>query len=314
MSSGYSRHSWIDPRVELRLSSIQGTGTFARDPIKAGEVVFRWGGVVMTEKEISRGWHKPHTASEIEVGLFLCGLPDDPDSIDDFTNHSCDPSAWLVDEVTVAARRDIASGEEITLDYSTFSSQEDRVIFETCSCGTSLCRGRVTEGDWRRSDVQSMYPGHFPPHIEDLIEEAPDGSSDVHYKVRPAIDSEVVERLNQTDGSADPSWDWGIVLSRSLTWVGAYQGEDLVGFVNVAWDGGVHAFLLDPRVRPDFRRRGIGTELVHRAAKVARRAGVEWLHVDFEPELKAFYASCGFRPTEAGLFRLQDPEAISGDR
>jgi hypothetical protein len=34
-------------------------------------------------------------------------------------------------------------------------------------------------------------------------------------------------------------------------------------------------------------------------------AKCEWLHVDFEDHLRPFYlASCGFRPTDAGLIAL----------
>ncbi|TDC74765.1 GNAT family N-acetyltransferase, partial [Streptomyces hainanensis] len=36
----------------------------------------------------------------------------------------------------------------------------------------------------------------------------------------------------------------------------------LVGFVNVAWDGGAHAFLLDTVVASDHRRLGIAARLV----------------------------------------------------
>ena len=61
------------------------------------------------------------------------------------------------------------------------------------------------------------------------------------------------------------------VLERSLCHVGAYAGEQLVGFVNVAWDGGVHAFLLDTTVHPDFQRRGIATQLVGVATEDARQ-------------------------------------------
>ena len=51
-----------------------------------------------------------------------------------------------------------------------------------------------------------------------------------------------------------------------------------------------------------------GTELVRRAAAGARAAGCDWLHVDFRPELAAFYLdSCGFRPTDAGLIALRGP-------
>lgn len=95
------------------------------------------------------------------------------------------------------------------------------------------------------------------------------------------------------------------VLRRSLVHVGAYNGEKLIGFVNVAWDGGEHAFLLDTCVDPDQRRQGIATALVNRARDEASARGAGWLHVDFEPHLEGFYRACGFRPTAAGLIRLR---------
>jgi GNAT superfamily N-acetyltransferase len=79
-----------------------------------------------------------------------------------------------------------------------------------------------------------------------------------------------------------------------------------VGFVNVAWDGADHAFLLDTKTRPTVQRRGIGTALVELAATQAQKAGCEWLHVDFTEELRTFYIdSCDFTPAPAGLKRLR---------
>jgi ribosomal protein S18 acetylase RimI-like enzyme len=100
--------------------------------------------------------------------------------------------------------------------------------------------------------------------------------------------------------------DWhGQVANHSLGWVCAREGDELVGFVNVAWDGGVHAFVLDTIVAVKARRRGVGKELVDRAVEGARAAGCEWLHVDFDDDLRAFYfEACGFRPTNAGLIAL----------
>ncbi|MBZ9793519.1 GNAT family N-acetyltransferase [Rhizobium sp. 3T7] len=95
------------------------------------------------------------------------------------------------------------------------------------------------------------------------------------------------------------------VLSRSLGHVGAYEGRRIVGFVNVAWDGGVHAFILDTCVHPDFHRQGIATRLIREAESLARQRGAHWLHVDFEPHLEEFYRGCGFRPTTAGLIKLK---------
>jgi GNAT superfamily N-acetyltransferase len=74
----------------------------------------------------------------------------------------------------------------------------------------------------------------------------------------------------------------------------------------VAWDGGVHAFVLDTLVAADRRRHGIGRGLLDVAARESRAAGCEWLHVDFEDELSTFYVSvCGFEPTPAGLLALR---------
>lgn len=96
------------------------------------------------------------------------------------------------------------------------------------------------------------------------------------------------------------------VLEHSLGWVCARSGGDLIGFVNVAWDGGVHAFILDPIVATSSRGQGVGTELIARAAAGARTGGCEWLHVDFDDHLRAFYfEACGFVPTTAGLIRLR---------
>jgi N-acetylglutamate synthase-like GNAT family acetyltransferase len=101
--------------------------------------------------------------------------------------------------------------------------------------------------------------------------------------------------------------DWQAQVSRhSLGWVCAREDGQLVGFVNVAWDGDVHAFLLDTVVTGRVGRRGVGTKLVAVASDNARAAGCEWLHVDFEDHLRPFYFdSCGFSPTNAGLIRLK---------
>lgn len=100
--------------------------------------------------------------------------------------------------------------------------------------------------------------------------------------------------------TGDPEAIW----AKSLFHLGAYDGERLVGYVNVAGDGGIHAFILDPTVHPDRRRLGIGTTLVRAAADEARNRGCKWLHVDFEPRYEQFYRGCGFRATAAGVMRL----------
>jgi len=101
-------------------------------------------------------------------------------------------------------------------------------------------------------------------------------------------------------------WDWlALVHEHSLGWVTARDHETLVGFVNVVWDGQVHARLQDTMVASAARRRGVGTQLVATAVEHARTAGCGWLHVDFDERLRPFYLdACGFTPTAAGLIEL----------
>jgi GNAT superfamily N-acetyltransferase len=128
--------------------------------------------------------------------------------------------------------------------------------------------------------------------------------SEIIYRFAPPVTDEALNALFAASWPQHQAADFQTVLGRSLTYVCAYQGERLVGFVNVAWDGGVHAFILDTRVHPTCRRQGIGVGLVQQAIQAARSRGIEWLHVDFEPPLRPFYERCGFRSTQAGLMRL----------
>ncbi|XVV08818.1 GNAT family N-acetyltransferase [Actinoplanes sp. CA-131856] len=124
------------------------------------------------------------------------------------------------------------------------------------------------------------------------------------------VDDAQLSALHARAFGADPVVQpWARRLERhALTWIGAFEAGVLIGFVQVCWDGGGHAFLLDTAVEPSHQGRGIGAALVEAATTEARAAGCEWLHVDFEPHLAHFYLdSCGFRPTTAGLIALAAP-------
>lgn len=133
---------------------------------------------------------------------------------------------------------------------------------------------------------------------------------EVRYEVRRKPGGEeFLELMAAAWGNPGP--DFGPVLERSFTWVTARVADRLVGFVNVAWDGGVHFFLLDTSVHPDWRHRGIGQRLVREAIAACEGHG-DWLHVDADDALMDdFYRPCGFIPTPAGLVNLRAGSATA---
>jgi hypothetical protein len=91
-----------------------------------------------------------------------------PDQLIHYCNHSCDPSLWHVDAHTIATRRAVRAGDELTIDYSTQTTHHD---FEmTCNCGTALCRGTVTGVDWTDQEWQRRYGDHVVPAVRRAID------------------------------------------------------------------------------------------------------------------------------------------------
>jgi SET domain-containing protein len=131
----YGPTEWINPRVETRPSPIHGKGMFASTPIRQGEVVNIWGGTfLLTEEDMRRGdtkreWRaNGYVWSTIGEGLYLgIRLDENNEDLTNFVNHSCEPTVWMQDEVTLVARRDIAVGEELMVDYAMFEGGEEWV-------------------------------------------------------------------------------------------------------------------------------------------------------------------------------------------
>ncbi len=170
----YLKHTWVDPRLLVQPSKIHDKGIFSTQSIKKGEVVMIWGGEVVQKSIFDENKYRIQSVIPINEDLYLA-LPvsDTSESIDEYLNHSCDPSSWLIDEVTVVARRNIKKGEEITLDSATWDSDGEWEYTEEgkCSCNSKECRKILTHNDWKRMDLQKKYKNHFSPYLEKRIQQ-----------------------------------------------------------------------------------------------------------------------------------------------
>jgi hypothetical protein len=159
---------WLHPAVEVRRSSISGRGLFATARVPAGTVVSRLGGRLVCTAQLrelftaaARDPGHPYVDTiTVDADLHLV-LP--PRRANGYGNHSCDPNLWWVGPYELAARRDLAIGEELTNDYATSTAEPDFAM--TCSCGSGQCRGTVTGNDWRRLELRSRYGPHWVPAL-----------------------------------------------------------------------------------------------------------------------------------------------------
>lgn len=135
----------------------------AETDLRAGDVVIpRWNEDFYRDME---GWAHLSVAevlalpAEQRALFFRYGLDEDFDRIagplherhvttlDNFINHSCAPNLVYNRSGDVVAARDIARGEELSIDYGCFTVNFDEHF--DCRCGAPECRGRVTRDDWQ---------------------------------------------------------------------------------------------------------------------------------------------------------------------
>ncbi|TFJ88005.1 hypothetical protein NSK_000359 [Nannochloropsis salina CCMP1776] len=202
-------NSWLDPRIVLRYKKRTGDGgeeegegrqgegegggeggmegggeggdggrgtgldkgLVATAPVQKGELVLVFvGKVVDLDGLLASGRRNMELSLQVHDSLWQIPSSSGPET-SDFVNHSCDANAGMADSTSVIAIRNIAAGEEITIDYATVNSGLNTSEGDnfTCRCQARDCRGLVTSRDWMLPKVQEKYWPHFPPFVRRLI-------------------------------------------------------------------------------------------------------------------------------------------------
>lgn len=130
--------------------------------------------------------------------------------------------------------------------------------------------------------------------------------NNITYLANISPDVDVLNDLMAKVWSEHTWTDYNRVLAKSFCHITAYSGNELIGFINVAWDGNKHAFILDTSVCPDHQNNGVGKALVFKAIECCKNTSIEWIHVDYEERYEYFYHECGFtQKTAAALLNLR---------
>ncbi len=161
-------------------SGLSEFGIFTDKPISAGTVLFSYDEWV--EDEVL-GWSVLDLAQldllpvsdrerflryayDVDFGKIIGTFNwDYARNISNFMNHSCDPNMMYDTGDNIIARREIRSGEELTVDYGCFVVNVDQDFI--CSCGSSNCRKMIRKDDWKF--LVSEYGYHFPTFMHNEI-------------------------------------------------------------------------------------------------------------------------------------------------
>lgn len=160
--------SYLSPKAQVKESSIQGRGLFAKDPIKKGQIVAIKGGYIF-DRSTWKQMEKVLGPADIPIADGFTIAPANQDEREGcmiFTNHSCDPNIGVQGQIVFVAMRDIESGEELTHDWAT---TDDDTYEMQCSCGSVNCRGVITGQDWRRKDLQEKYRDYMSWYLMEKI-------------------------------------------------------------------------------------------------------------------------------------------------
>jgi uncharacterized protein len=162
--------SWITPKAAKGgASAIEGRGVHAVEVIAGGEVVAVKGGHIVDGSAVA-GLPEAirDSAFPIAADCFLAALAScEYDGVMMRVNHSCEPNVGMGGNVLLVAMREIAAGEELTIDYALFLG--DPGFAMACRCGTAACRGMVRGTDWMRADLQARYRGWFSWWLQQKI-------------------------------------------------------------------------------------------------------------------------------------------------
>jgi len=136
--------------LSVKKSSLHGFGCFATFRFLKGNRIAEYAGEKISRNEALRRMKRldGKRISELEAEWYVDGSVDGNQT--QYINHSCDPNADAVvidGSLFIFALREIAPGEEVTVDYLN-SFEQDRSV---CQCLTAACRQRYSKGriiDW----------------------------------------------------------------------------------------------------------------------------------------------------------------------
>lgn len=138
-----------------------GRGVFTKYPFHKIFDLFLFSDKVI-EIQHKAGCHCETCCRCIQIGEVDWFCPKE-NSFGWYLNHSCTPNAFALENEIIAFRQ-IEEGEEITIDYSTTTS--DKFWHMDCACKSDKCRKVVKSVQFLPENLFKIYKGHLLKYME----------------------------------------------------------------------------------------------------------------------------------------------------
>ncbi len=126
------------------------------------------------------------------------------------------------------------------------------------------------------------------------------------YIENKPVDAKAIADLRQTLGWNRMEDCYKNERMNSYFHIGAFDGDQLVGFVDTVSNSVTDAYIQDLMVHPDYQGNGIGTELISRAIEYLKKNHIFMISVLFDEKLKLFYKRFGFNDMLCGQLQTFD--------
>ena len=283
----YSVNSRLSDKIEaIKDSPINGVGTFAREQISGGEIVFVKGGYILTRDQM-------YTDSKIDSywplsDEFVLAAKEkkDVDRIKLYINHSCEPNCGIRGDIVGIAMRNIEVGEEITFDYALLDNEDNRF---RCTCGSKHCRHIITGYDWEIKALQEKYKNYFVAYLKDKIKSGffYQSDNDINSAVKALRKAVFVDELNfslQEEFASSESH----FIHCSL-----YMKNEIISYARVRIEN--EKALIDRiATRKDARGKGFGKHIIFWAETEALKRNINRIELLATENVVGFFEQLGY--------------------
>ncbi len=123
----------------------------------------------------------------------------------------------------------------------------------------------------------------------------------MQYIVNPDVTAEEIANLRCAAGWDKRKDKLEMIIGNTYLTVACFDGDNLVGFVDIISDGVDDALIRNLIVHPAYQRKGVALKLLQIVIKIMEEKKIKTVNVLFEPALKALYLKAGFKVICGGI-------------